>query len=96
MIESVYEKGLCISLNRLRLNIDNCNMIDSRQRWNFDGKGSSKFEWRPLADPFVKEPKLKRSPICVTNQHHPSSGESLKIMSCRQAWKDETNYWTVY
>mmetsp|Transcript_17971 Transcript_17971/g.40829 ORF Transcript_17971/g.40829 Transcript_17971/m.40829 type:complete len:660 (-) Transcript_17971:143-2122(-) len=86
MIESYYRTGLCIGIDGIWLTLRGCNMRDPTQRWNLVGKSDRKFEWQ----------MLRQEDQCVSNEHHPSSGEGLKVMRCRTAKKEETNYWTVY
>jgi len=86
MIESVYRPGQCAKLRSSRVKLDDCDPNDRSQLWDLDGPNEKKFEWR--------EKRSSRS--CVTNQHHPTPGEELKTMSCREAKRDETNYWTIY
>jgi len=96
MLESYYRAGLCIGLQKKGLKgtsldgtylmLQQCDQDDKDQRWNWVGKSDQKFEWQ----------LLREEERCVSNEHHPSAGEGLKVMKCKTAKREETNYWTLY
>jgi hypothetical protein len=80
------QSKLCMrveSNNGIRMR--SCDSGDSKQR--FQGSfSSSKFEIQPKGD----------SSKCVTIQHHPRTGEDLRLFDCSTARGDDTSYWKKY
>ena len=61
----------------------------SGEIWSTHGQGSfsgSKFELHPQGD----------ATYCLTQQHHPKSGEDLRLEKCSVARADNTNWWMTY
>ena len=80
----MYE-GYASTLRNTRL--DTCG--GSGEIWSTHGKGSfagRRFELHPQGD----------ASYCLTQQHHPKSGEDLRLEKCSVARGDDTNWWMTY
>ena len=70
---------------RLRPCKTNRSFEPNNQEWSgFDH--AAKFQLHPKAD----------SDKCLTQQHHPKSGERVFPQTCRTAWHHKTDMWEVY
>ena len=82
------ENGFNSSSNPIRLRT--CEPGNKKQQWindpAFDEKGRKQFEIHPARD------KNK----CLTQQHHPRSGETVYPQSCSTARQHDTSEWIVY
>jgi len=82
-IQSCKDKDLCFVLSGKFAKLDKCS---SSKKQKFKKKGKDK--------KFTLEPKSKKG--CLTQRHHPKSGERVRVESCKAAGKDETEYWNTY
>lgn len=82
------ENGFNSKYNPIRLRT--CEPGNKKQQWindpAFDEKGRKQFEIHPARD------KSK----CLTQQHHPRSGENVYPQSCSRARQHDTSEWIVY
>jgi len=83
-IQSCRNSKLCFEMKGSTVKLDTCDSNDRDQEFKRDGKNSK----------FKLEPRSRSG--CLTQEHHPKSGEKVYATSCRRAQKDETVYWNTY
>mmetsp|Transcript_16265 Transcript_16265/g.32357 ORF Transcript_16265/g.32357 Transcript_16265/m.32357 type:complete len:155 (-) Transcript_16265:251-715(-) len=79
-IQSCRDKKKCFEMKGSSVKLEKC---DSSKKQEFRKKGSS--------SKFKLEPKSRSG--CLTQRHHPKSGEKVYAEKCRTAEKDDTVYW---
>jgi len=79
-IQSCRDKKKCFEMKGSSVRLEKCNSSRSQE---FRKNGSSR--------KFKLEPKSKSG--CLTQRHHPKSGEDVYAEKCRTAEKDDTVYW---
>jgi len=84
-IQSCKNKDLCFVLSGGKFaKLDKCSSSNSKQKFKKNGSDKK----------FALEPKSKKG--CLTQRHHPKSGERVRIEKCKTAAKDDTKYWNKY
>jgi len=83
-IQSCRNDKLCFEMKGSTVKLDQCNSSEKDQGFKRNGKNSK----------FKLEPRSKSG--CLTQQHHPKSGEKVYAEKCSRAQKDETVYWRKY
>jgi len=84
----IHGSNRCLERSGRDIYVRSCDDGNSRQRWwakrgDFDG---SRFEISQKG----------ATDLCVTQRHHPKTGEEVELESCSTARADDTSYWERY
>jgi hypothetical protein len=87
---ALFEKNLCLERVEYSLFLQECNYMNPLQRF-----------WLPRGALFQK--RFEISPItlanhCITQAHHPKSGEVVELQPCgrARALEQQTSFWNIY